>query len=58
MYDEGADVDSTIGSYVPEEVTHARTYHYWTWHGVIDDLRIYSRALEPGENTALATENP
>jgi hypothetical protein len=53
-----ADMGSTIGSYAPEEVEHARANRYWTWHGIIDDVRFYARALEPAEITALAVEKP
>jgi hypothetical protein len=53
-----ADLGSTIGSYAPEEVEHARANHYWTWHGIIDDVRFYARALEPVEINALAMEKP
>jgi hypothetical protein len=53
-----ADVGSTIGSYAPEEVEHARANRYWTWHCIIDDVRFYARALEPAEITALAVEKP
>ena len=52
----GNDHSSTLGSYAPEQPNHARTYQYWTWDGIIDDVRIYSRALRPEEIAALSRE--
>jgi hypothetical protein len=52
----GTDHSSTFGSYAPEQQDHARSYHLRTWDGIIDDVRIYNRALEPEEIATLSRE--
>jgi hypothetical protein len=53
---KGNDHSSAIASYAPEQPNHAQYYHLWTWDGILDEIRIYNRALEPEEITALSLE--
>ncbi len=54
LYHEGSDHSSALASYAPEQPNHSRAYHLLTWDGLIDDVRIYNRALEPAEITRLS----
>ena len=58
MLMHGSNVHSAaIGSYAPEQQNHIRTYHYGSWMGLVDDLRIYTRSLTPGEISILAADH-
>lgn len=44
---------SSIGSYAPAHFNHSHAYGIGSWKGVIDNVRIYNRALEQDEIMAL-----
>jgi hypothetical protein len=51
-----AEYASAIGWYAPEHPEHAQRFGVQSWHGSIDDIRIYNRALTEDEIRLLALD--
>ncbi len=46
-----------IGSYAPEQTNHMRAYSIRTWLGLVDDVRLYARALKQPEIELLSSDH-